>query len=109
MIDRRTLAVTIAALLVVLFAVESFFPLRRRRRSVLSRLLVNGGVSALTFATALFVVRPAMLEALQWSSHTQFGLAHAISMPWTVQFVLSCLALDLTFYWWHLANHKVPF
>jgi sterol desaturase/sphingolipid hydroxylase (fatty acid hydroxylase superfamily) len=30
-------------------------------------------------------------------------------MPVAVQFIIAFLLMDLAFYWWHVANHRIPF
>jgi sterol desaturase/sphingolipid hydroxylase (fatty acid hydroxylase superfamily) len=37
-----------------------------------------------------------------------FGFVHLVAIPSPIVFVLSLLLMDLTFYYWHLANHRVP-
>ena len=49
------------------------------------------------------------MAVLDWASNRPFGAAHLIQMPVAAQFVLSFLLMDLTFYWWHVANHRIPF
>ena len=83
--------------------------MRARRRPLLGRLLVNAGVSVTAFAAAGLIVRPTALAVLNWASGQPFGVVHLVAMPVAAQFVLSFLLMDLTFYWWHVANHRVPF
>ena len=109
MIDRANFAIAIGLLLATLFVVERFFSLRLSTRPLLGRLLVNFAISALAFAAAMILVRPAALSALEWSSERPFGLIHAIPMPVAVQFIIAFLLMDLAFYWWHVANHRIPF
>jgi sterol desaturase/sphingolipid hydroxylase (fatty acid hydroxylase superfamily) len=99
------IAVTFFALL---FAAERFFPLRKATRSLLARLCVNLAISALTFIAAVGLLQPAVHLALRWSAGRPFGLAHLLALPSPIEFVLSLLLMDLTFYYWHLANHRVP-
>jgi sterol desaturase/sphingolipid hydroxylase (fatty acid hydroxylase superfamily) len=87
---------------------ERVATLRRASRPLLARLLVNAGVAALAFATSLWLVRPAAAATLQWAWGQPFGLLHVVPMAPAAQFVLSFLLMDLTFYWWHVANHRVP-
>ncbi len=108
MINRTQLAITVL-LLVGLFALERREALRRSRRPLLGRLLVNAGVSASAFAAAMLLVRPAALAVLGWASDRPFGVVHLAPMPVAAQFVLAMLMMDLTFYWWHMANHRIPF
>jgi sterol desaturase/sphingolipid hydroxylase (fatty acid hydroxylase superfamily) len=109
MIDRTEFAVAVVVLLVLLFVLERHVALRRRRRSLLGRLLVNAGISLLAFAVAMLLVRPVALAVLQWTSERPFGAVHLTPMPGAARFVLSFLLMDLTFYWWHVANHHIPF
>jgi sterol desaturase/sphingolipid hydroxylase (fatty acid hydroxylase superfamily) len=63
----------------------------------------------LAFLVAAVVVRPAALGALNWSAQKPFGLTHLFHLPLAAQFILGFLWMDLTFYWWHIANHRIPF
>jgi len=103
-----TLAV-IATLFCCLFALEKMAPLRRRKRALLGRLLLNLAMSAMAFIVAGVLVRPAALHALAWSSQKPFGLIHLAQIPPAAECILAFLLMDLTFYWWHLANHRIPF
>lgn len=109
MIDRAQVVVTVLVVLAALLVLERFVPLRRRSRPLLGRLLVNLAISSFAFGTALLLVRPAALSALNWASEQPFGLIHIAALPITAQFVLAFLLMDLTFYWWHVANHRVRF
>ena len=109
MIDRATFTVVVALLLAVLFVVERFCPLRRARRPLLGRLLVNVVISLLAFAAAVLLVRPVALSVLAWASGKPFGLIHLMPLSVAMQFIIAFLLMDVTFYWWHVANHRIPF
>ena len=109
MIGRTTFTIAIVLILATLFLVERFIPLRPRSRPLLGRLFVNLAISALAFGTAMVLVRPAALSALEWSSGRPFGVIHAVRMPVVAQFIVAFLLMDLAFYWWHVANHRIPF
>jgi sterol desaturase/sphingolipid hydroxylase (fatty acid hydroxylase superfamily) len=98
----------IFAIFILLFAVEKFFPLRETRSGLVARLIVNGVVSGLAFAVAAVFVRPSALRALNWAGEKPFGLLHLVSLPMWAQFVAGFLLFDLSFYYWHVLNHKVP-
>ena len=91
-----------------LFVLERFFPLRRRTRSLVQRLALNLTISALAFVTAAGLVKPAGAAALRWSAEKPFGLLHLFELPPLVSLAVGFLLMDLSFYYWHLANHKVP-
>ena len=109
MSNQVTVAIALMVLVGLLFVSERFVALRRSSRPLLGRLLVNIGLSVLAFAVAMVVVRPAALAVLEWAEGKPFGLIHMVSMPVAAQFALSFLLMDLTFYWWHVANHRIPF
>jgi sterol desaturase/sphingolipid hydroxylase (fatty acid hydroxylase superfamily) len=102
-------AAGIAAIAFALFVVERFFPLRKETRSLAGRLVVNIAISILTYATVLFLVQPVVHWALRTPAEKSLGLVHLISLPAWSQFVVSFLLMDLIYYYWHLANHRVPF
>jgi sterol desaturase/sphingolipid hydroxylase (fatty acid hydroxylase superfamily) len=93
----------------LLLCLERIAPLRRRVSSFVRRLLINLGMSALAFLAAATLVRPAAMAALHWSSGKPFGLLLLTRLPPAAQIIAGFLLLDLTFYWWHLANHRVRF
>jgi sterol desaturase/sphingolipid hydroxylase (fatty acid hydroxylase superfamily) len=93
----------------LLFAAEKFFPLRESRAGLLARLLVNAAISGLTFLIAMLVVRPSALSAQNWATEQPFGLVHLLRLPEWTQFIIAFLLLDLSFYYWHILNHKIPF
>src|SRR5438105_14897538 len=103
-----TLALT-AAVFVALFVLEGLLPLRRRCSSLLPRVILNLIISAAAFATAAILVRPAAMTALSWATQKPFGLVHLIALPPVLGFIACFLLMDLTFYWWHLANHRIGF
>ena len=90
-----------------LFLIERAAPLRRETRPLFGRLLVNAVIGILAFAAAILIVRPAAIAVLRLTEGTPIGLLHLAPMPTAVQFVVAVLLLDVTFYWWHLATHRV--
>ncbi|HWN24051.1 MAG TPA: sterol desaturase family protein [Candidatus Sulfotelmatobacter sp.] len=103
-----TLAIT-AAIFVALFVLERLLPLRRRYSSLLPRVILNLVISAAAFAVAAILVRPGAIAALSWATQKPFGLVHLLALPPALGFIASFLLMDLTFYWWHLANHRIGF
>src|ERR1700736_504300 len=96
------------AVFALLFLLERFVPLRKTTRSLFARLLVNLAISAFTFVAAVGLVQPAAQWALRWSVDKPFGLIHVVALPAPFTFLLSFLLMDLMFFYWHLANHRVP-
>ena len=110
MSSRMIITVTaIAGLFVVLFALERLVQLRRPARPLLGRLLVNAVVSILALLAATFTVRPTISSYFSWTSDQPFGVLHLLPLPIGARLVLAFLLLDLTFYYWHRANHRIAF
>src|SRR5207245_7267395 len=61
------------------------------------------------FAATVALVHPATKWALHWSAEKPFGLVHLVGLPACAKFALGFLLVDLAFYYWHIANHRVPF
>jgi sterol desaturase/sphingolipid hydroxylase (fatty acid hydroxylase superfamily) len=99
----------LAALFLILFGVERFAPLRQPRRALARRLLVNFSISALAVITAATLVAPTAAAMLEQVSNRRFGLLSRMELPAGAELVAGFLLMDLTFYYWHLANHRVPF
>jgi sterol desaturase/sphingolipid hydroxylase (fatty acid hydroxylase superfamily) len=99
-------ALALGSLFVLLLVAERVVRLRPPTRPLLARLVVNGIISLLAFSAATVLVRPAALAALLWTSDTPFGLVHVVRST-TAQFMVAFLLMDLTFYWWHVANHRI--
>jgi sterol desaturase/sphingolipid hydroxylase (fatty acid hydroxylase superfamily) len=93
----------------ILFALERTFPLRRQKQPLGRRLVVNAVVAALAIAAALMIVRPVASWLLEEVSQNRWGLTGIVQMPVPLQGVATFLLLDLSFYYWHRANHMWPF
>lgn len=98
----------IGSVFVLFFVLEAFIPLRSRKRMLISRLIVNGCLSVVAVIIGSQIVAPTGLSLADWASEKPFGLIHLIPGPPLFQGVLGFLLMDLSFYYWHLANHKVP-
>ena len=84
------------------------FWLRHRTRALVRRLITNLCLSVFAFAVAALIIRPLGLALAAWTAEKPFGLLHVVALPAAVQFGLAFLLMDLTFYYWHLANHMIP-
>jgi sterol desaturase/sphingolipid hydroxylase (fatty acid hydroxylase superfamily) len=88
---------------------ERFAPLRRSIESKLrhvARNLTIGGVSlALTPLLQASLLRP----VASWIVRERVGLLQAVSWPRWAETALAIVLLDYTLWWWHWANHRVPF
>ena len=51
---------------------------------------------------------PIPLGVAVWAQQNEWGILHWINAPPFVAFVVGFLWLDYSYYWWHVATHKVP-
>lgn len=98
----------LVAVFVLLLVLETWRPLRRRKRLRGQRFPVNFCFTALGFAAGTLTVRPAALGLAFWAQGHSLGLLHLLPLaPWA-QAAVGVLWLDLTFYYWHRFNHLHP-
>lgn len=107
--NKSMIIAATASLFVLLLAVERLAPLRKRRFDWLPRLVLNLALSGITFAVAAMLVRPTVAALIPWGDETGFGLLRLGPLPGWARFVAGFLLMDLSFYYWHVANHKIPF
>lgn len=98
----------VGAFALALFVLGRLFPLRRAKHPLAGRLLVNLTFAAVAFVPVALTVRPAAEATLGWTGHHAFGLAQLSAIPPVLRPILAFLLMDLTFYWWHRANHRIP-
>ena len=109
MLERSSFVVAgLAAVGVALFLLERFVPLRAAKSRLVGRLLVNLVFSALALAAVALFVRPAVEASFARLAEGPFGLTRWIPLPAPAQGVLGFLLMDLSFYYWHVLNHRVP-
>jgi sterol desaturase/sphingolipid hydroxylase (fatty acid hydroxylase superfamily) len=89
------------------FLLERVVPLRAPKAALLGRLLVNLAFSALALAVATLFVGPAVGGSLGFLAERRFGLLQLAALPAPLAGVLAFLLMDLSFYYWHLLNHRV--
>lgn len=94
------------ACFLVLLACEILRPLRRPRRRRAGRYLVNAALTALALGAGALVATLALWLA-EWCSRGGIGLLRVAPMPAAARWALGFVLLDLTFYYWHGANHKL--
>lgn len=105
--EMLVVGAVIGGLASLLFLLERFIPLRRARRPLAGRLIVNLAFALIAFATVTLAVRPAAVAMLAWTGRASFGLPHLPALPEAARPLLAFLLMDLTFYWWHRANHRI--
>ena len=64
-------------------------------------------MTAFVFLVGSLVVKNAATRTSQWVFENNFGLIPLIDMPLWTQIIVGILLMDLTFYYWHWANHNI--
>src|SRR5436190_12706794 len=88
---------------------ERVAPLRRTVESKLRRVARNltiGGISlVLTPLLQAWLLQP----VASWIVRERVGLLQAVQWPRWLETAIALILLDYTLWWWHWANHRVPF
>ena len=96
------------AVLALLFLLERALPLRARRAALATRLLVNGGLALLAYSLSGLLVSPAVRCVLTATDRHSAGLLPWLELPPLVEAGLAVALMDLSFYYWHRLNHRLP-
>jgi sterol desaturase/sphingolipid hydroxylase (fatty acid hydroxylase superfamily) len=97
-----------ATALALLWTIESVAPMYVGRRRRLSHGAANLGLAALNAAVA-YAFAILVVGATEWSRATGFGLLTRAPLPAWLHGALALVLLDCWQYWWHRANHRLPF
>lgn len=92
----------------MLLLTEQIAPLRSRKQPFLQRFLLNMVLTAVVFLVGSLAVRNAALLTSKWSVSHSFGIVMLVPLPAWGRVVVGILMMDLTFYYWHWANHRIP-
>jgi sterol desaturase/sphingolipid hydroxylase (fatty acid hydroxylase superfamily) len=96
-----------AAVFLLLFVLERIVPLRRRTRGLLRRLAKNLTLTAIVFLVGSLIVKNTGLATSRWITDRHVGIALLIPLPKWGGITLGFLLIDLSFYYWHMANHRI--
>jgi sterol desaturase/sphingolipid hydroxylase (fatty acid hydroxylase superfamily) len=102
-------ALLLAAGLIVMAAVETARPLRRRRESRLRRTVRNLTTGVLSLAMVTLLQAPILMPLVHWTERHGIGLLNLVRLPAAVEVVMAILLFDYTLWHWHRINHLVPF
>lgn len=91
-----------------LLAVEQKWPLRKRTRLLLSRIIINFTFTILVYIVAALLISPLASFIINMTKIHGFGLLPLLSANKLFQFIVGFLLMDLTFYYWHRMNHEIP-
>jgi sterol desaturase/sphingolipid hydroxylase (fatty acid hydroxylase superfamily) len=104
----RWLAGGMAGVFALLLVLSWAVPLRAERRRRLHRYVTNAIMSALALGAGWLAVRPFSLLLGDWTAARGIGLLQWVALPPILHLAFGFLLLDISFYYWHRANHIVP-
>ncbi|HEV8435990.1 MAG TPA: sterol desaturase family protein [Thermoanaerobaculia bacterium] len=102
-----------ASVIVVVFAamliLELRRPLRRSVESKFRRIVRNLTTGATALAVSTLLQTPLVVPISRWMLARHIGLLNMVAMPAALRTLLSVVLLDYSLWFWHYANHRVPF
>lgn len=102
-------ALAIALTFGVMLLCESLRPLRTAREPKLRRIGRNVASGGLSLAVMTLLQAPILVPVSRWTMRHDAGLLNQVDWPRSLELVLAILLLDYTLWWWHWANHRIPF
>jgi sterol desaturase/sphingolipid hydroxylase (fatty acid hydroxylase superfamily) len=84
-------------------------PLRAAVEPKLRRIVRNLSAGAVSLVIANLLQPLLLLPAVAWAQREKMGLLHHVPWPRWAELLAMVVLLDYTLWWWHWANHRVPF
>ena len=110
MIDLANMQIVVAAIVLALLwmleAVIPFLPNRQRKAKHSARNITIGAFNAVILA---ILFAPVLFRLTTWTESNNFGLLHLIDLPIWALAIVAVLLQDAWMYFWHRANHRLPF
>jgi sterol desaturase/sphingolipid hydroxylase (fatty acid hydroxylase superfamily) len=104
--------ITAAVIVIVggsMLLAERFAPLRRTVESKLRRVARNLSAGGVSLAIMSLIQAPLLQPVAAWIVRDRVGLLQLVRCPRWFETLLAILLLDYTLWWWHWANHRIPF
>lgn len=98
-----------AGAFVAITVAESRRPLRLRREPAARRFARNLATASLTAVVTAVVQSILLRPVVERADRDRLGLLNQIRMPLPLRIAAGILMADYTLWWWHFANHRVPF
>lgn len=99
----------IATVFAITFVGETIAPLRRRVEPRLRRVARNLAAGGVSLALMSVLQAPLLLPVAGWVAEREWGLLGLFRAHPLLETILAVILLDYTLFWWHRANHRVPF
>ena len=92
-----------------MLAAERFAPLRRTVESKVRRVARNLTIGAVSLALTPLVQALLLTPVASWIARHHAGLLQMTAWPRWLETLTAIVLLDYTLWWWHWANHRIPF
>ena len=99
----------VVVVFVTLLILERRRPLRRSVESKPRRIVRNLTTGATALAVSMLLQLPLLVPLSHWAMARQAGLLNLVTMPSALRTVIAVVLLDYTLWFWHYANHRIPF
>lgn len=96
------------AVLVLMLALETLFPKKRRVQSRKTRWLTNIGLIIVDTVLLRLALPIVAVGTAVFATENNWGLFNLLSWPPWIEFILAIVLLDMMIYWQHVAAHHVP-
>ncbi len=100
-------ALILPVVFMLLMLAEQVAPLRQRTKPLFRRLVKNLILTVAVFLVGSLVVKNAGLGTSEWTAERGFGVVFLVPLPKWCRVAAGILLMDLTFYYWHRANHRI--
>lgn len=88
---------------------ELVVPLRPAVESKLRRIVRNLSTGGASLALMTLIQAPLLQPLATWIVRDRIGLLQIVEWPRWVVVVVAIVLLDYALWWWHWANHRIPF
>jgi len=85
------------------------WPLRRQHFALVRRLIRNLILSIPSHVVLRWAMLPVPLAVAAWAQDLHIGLLNWVQIPKWLTVILTFLLMDYAYWWWHWANHRLPF
>lgn len=92
-----------------LLVAERIAPLRRTVESKLRRIVRNLSAGGVSLALMSLIQAPLLQPVAGWIVRHRVGLLQLVQWPRWLETIVAVVLLDYTLWWWHWANHRIPF
>jgi sterol desaturase/sphingolipid hydroxylase (fatty acid hydroxylase superfamily) len=102
-------ALVIASVGTLMLLGEWAAPLRATVEPKLRRIARNLTSGAISLGVTSWLHPLLLLPVVAWAQREKIGLLHHVPWPHWAGLLASVVLLDYTLWWWHWANHRIPF